>query len=216
MSALPRPLRRSLCRLCYLLPAIFGIVLLIWATIPHFWYVYEHQAYESHSLFSLQGNVWEQTQNVAAEEDWGLALPVLRIWCVLFWALPILYGVTAAMAAVTSVIAFAFPPVSRAANKSKRVLHLLCPNRTCFLLFQFLPLVAALLPQVLLFCYTSLRGMEMRLATELCHDWVLALCFALCSSILFLVTLPLQREEGLDMFRIYKKQDFMQKEEPSQ
>ena len=213
MSALPKPLRRVLCRLCYLLPAVFGIVLLVLAAIPHFWYVFDHQAMETHSLFSLQGNTWAWTQSAAAEESGGISLLLLRIWCVLFWALPILYGIVAATAALTSSIAFAYSPTSRVANKAKRVLHLLCPNRICFLLFQFLPLVAALLPQVLLFCYTALMGMEMRLATELCHDWILASCFALLSSILFFVTLPWQREERLDMFRIYKSKDAIKKEE---
>lgn len=212
MSRLPRPFLRFLCRLCYLLPALFGIVLLIHAAVPSFWFVCDHAAGDTHSLFTLEGIVWEWTQTPAAQAESGLSVLLLRIWCVLFWVLPILFGILAALSAICSLLAFSLPPVTTASNRIKRVLHLLCPNRICFLLFQFFPVVAALLPQVLLFCYTSLMGMEMRLAGEGCWDWILALCFALSSSLLFFLTLPMQREERLDMFCIYKSKNTLRED----
>ena len=212
MSRLPRPLRRLLCRLCYLLPALFGILLLIHAAVPSFWYVYQQKAMDTHSLFSLEGSVWAWTQTPTAQAESGLSVLLLRAWCVLFWVLPIVFGILAALSAICSLLAFSLPPVTTASNRIKRVLHLLCPNRICFLLFQFFPVAAALLPQVLLFCYVHLMGMEMRLAGELFWDWSLALCFALVSSLLFFLTLPLQREERLDMFCIYKSKNTLREE----
>ena len=58
MRRYSNPTHRALIHLCYLLPAIFGILLLIYAAVPHLWFVYNGDAYSTMNLFELQENAW--------------------------------------------------------------------------------------------------------------------------------------------------------------
>ena len=51
--------RRALIHLFYLLPLLFGVALLIYAAVPHLWFVYDGEAYSTMDLFELQGNAWD-------------------------------------------------------------------------------------------------------------------------------------------------------------
>jgi len=57
---------RALIHLCYLLPAIFGILLLIYAAVPHLWFVYDGNAYSTMNLFELQENAWAFYEDIEA------------------------------------------------------------------------------------------------------------------------------------------------------
>lgn len=208
MSHTPNKTHRALIHLCYLLPAIFGILLLIYAAVPHLWFVYDGNAYSTMNLFELQSNAWEFYEQIEAgtvENSTAVTWfkDLLPVVSALFWILPILYALVAAMITVTSIVAFSFAPTSRAANRTKRVLHLICPNRVTYLLVSLLPLFSALFPQLLLWLY-RMQGMSIRLHTFFLADWILVLIFAVLNAAAFILLLPVQSEEHLDMFRIYK------------
>ena len=208
MKRYSNPAHRALIHLCYLLPAIFGIVLLVYAAVPHLWFVYDGDAYSTMDLFELQSNAWEfyeqiktgAIESTAAVVWFEQLLPVVSA---LFWILPIVYALVAAMITVCSIVAFSFEPTSRTANRTKRILHLICPNRVAYLLLPLLPLFSALFPQLMLWLY-RLQGMNIRLYTFFLADWILVLILAVLNAVVFVLLLPMQNEEHLDMFRIYK------------
>jgi hypothetical protein len=208
MSNLSVRARRALIHLCYLLPAIFGILLLIYASVPHMWFVHDGEAYSTMNLFELQNNAWDFYEQIKAGKiESAVAVTwfeqLLPVVSALFWILPIVYAVVALAITVSSVVAFSFEPTTRVANRTKRILHLICPNRISYLLFPLLPLFSSLFPQLLLWLY-RMQGMSIRLYTFFVADWILVLVFAVLNAAAFIVLLPLQNESRMDMFRIYK------------
>ncbi len=204
---------RVFIRLCYLLPAILGVFLLIYALIPHLWFVFNREAHETMSLFALQGNAWELSQSVltqgsAVSPSERLFANILTWASILFWVLMVLYILFAVMAAVCSTLAFASPPTASFANKTKRFFHLFCPNRVCFLLFSLLPVLCSLFPELLLICYRLILNYEMRLHSAIGADWIYALIFAAVTGATFVFTLPWQSEEHMDLYRIYRANSF--------
>ena len=101
------------------------------------------------------------------------------------------------------MVAFSFDPTSRTANRTKRILQLLCPNRVTYLLLPLLPLFSSLFPQLLLWLYRY-QGMNIRLYSFFVADWILVLIFAVINAVVFILLLPMQSETHLDLFRIYK------------
>ena len=202
------PTHRALIHLCYFLPAIFGILLLIYAAVPHLWFVYNGDAYSTMNLFELQDNAWDfynQIQAGAIESSSAVTWfeELLPIVSALFWILSVLYAILATAIAVCTMVAFSFEPTTRIANRTKRVLHLVCPNRVSYLLLPLLPLIPALFPQLMLLLY-RLQGLKISLYTFFVADWILVLIFAVVNAVVFFLLLPMQSEEHLDMFRIYK------------
>ena len=200
--------RRALIHLCYFLPALFGIALLIYAAVPHLWFVYDGEAYSTMNLFELQSNAWdfyEQIKSGAIENSGAVVWfeQLLPIVSVLFWLLPIVYTFVVLLITICSIVAFSFEPTTRIANRTKRILHLVCPNRITYLLFPLLPLFSSLFPQLLLWLYRW-QGMSIRLYTFFLADWILVLIFAVINAVVFILLLPLQSEARMDMFRIYK------------
>ena len=208
MRRYSNPTHRALIHLCYLLPAILGILLLIYAAIPHLWFVYNGDAYSTMNLFELQSNAWdfyEQIQSGTVENSTAVTWfeDLFPIVSALFWILPIVYALLVAMITVCSIVAFSFEPTSRIANRTKRILHLVCPNRVTYILLPLLPLFSALFPQLMLWLY-RLQGMKIGLYTFFVADWILVLIFVALNAAVFILLLPMQNEEHLDMFRIYK------------
>ena len=208
MKHYSNPTHRAFIHLCYLLPLIFGILLLIYAAVPHLWFVYNGEAYSTMNLFELQSNAWEfyeQIKSGTVENSTAVTWfqDLLPAVSALFWILPILYAIVAISITVCSFVAFSFEPTSRTANRTKRILQLVCPNRVTYLLTSLLPLFSALFPQLVLWLY-RLQGMNIRLYTLFVADWILVLIFAVLNAAAFILLLPMQNEEHLDMFRIYK------------
>ena len=208
MSRLTSRKQRTLIHLCYFLPALLGVCLLIYAIIPHLWFVYDGKAYSTMNLFQLQSNAWDfyeqieagQVESNAAVRWFEQLLPIVSA---LFWILPILYGVLSVMIAVCAMIAFSFDPTTRIANRTKRILYMVCPNRVTYLLLPLLPLFSSLFPQLLLWLYRY-QGMNIRLHYYFVADWILVLIFAVINAVVFILLLPMQSESHLDLFRIYK------------
>lgn len=202
------PTHRALIQLCYLLPAIFGILLMVYAAVPHLWFVYNGEAYSTMNLFELQENAWDfyvQVQSGAIESNEAVVWfeELLPVVSALFWILPILYVILTLAITVCSIVAFSFDPTMRIANRTKRILHMVCPNRVTYLLMPLLPLFSSLFPQLMLWLY-RLQGMNIRLYNFFLADWILVLIFAVVNAAVFILLLPMQNEAHLDMFRIYK------------
>ena len=208
MSNLSSRTKRVLIHLCYFLPALLGACLLIYAVVPHLWFVYNGEAYSTMNVFQLQSNAWDfyaQIESGAIESNAAVHWfeQLLPIVSALFWILPILYGVLSVMIAICAMVAFSFDPTSRIANRTKRILQLVCPNRVTYLLLPLLPLFSSLFPQLLLWLYRY-QGMNIRLYSFFVADWILVLIFAAVNAAVFILLLPMQSETHLDLFRIYK------------
>ena len=208
MKRYVNPTHRVLIHLCYFLPAIFGILLLVYAAVPHLWFVYNGEAYSTMNLFELQENAWDfyrQVQSGANESNTAVKWfeELLPVVSALFWILPILYAALTLMITVCTIVAFSFDPTTRIVNRTKRILHLVCPNRASYLLVPLLPLFSALFPQLMLWIY-QWQGMNIRLYNFFLADWILVLIFAVINAVVFILLLPMQSEAHLDMFRIYK------------
>ncbi|MBQ9773038.1 MAG: hypothetical protein IJW30_00055 [Clostridia bacterium] len=223
----PKRLRRLLCRAAYLLPLLLGVLFLVYTHVPHLWFVYDDPEQQGNfyitdttSPAQLQKDAKEssfavldsdgetdadgEAQAVRNERSFATLLTVASV---VYYVALVLFAIPATLTAICSLVAFALPPTHLYANRAKRLLHFLCPNRICFLLSFLFPILTALFPQVLLFGYQTYQGLDIRLHYQGLPDWALALALAILCAALFLLTLPWQAEEHLDMFRIYKSRD---------
>ncbi len=199
---------RALIRLAYALPFLLMIALTIYAALPHMWVLYNGSAQPNISLFELVGRTSEvcnETLANAEATNSDLAFAnTMNIACIVYWILYALCWLFAIAVATCSLVAFSFPPTHLDCRRTKRVLHLLCPNRVAYLIFCALPILPALFPYVLLYCYRTYSALEIGLGSEPFDAWVAALIAAILSIALFVLTLPWQRDEKLDMFRIHR------------
>lgn len=203
---------KRLIRLVYLLPAILGVLLLLFALIPHIYFVYEDAAHENQSLFSLLGNTWDECramlQNEAATQyaQYNIFFSYIMLAVViLVWIFAILYAAYAILTAIFSIRAFSVSPTDRIANRSKRWLHLLCPNRFCYVLFGLLPLLQGFFPAILAHCYRTRLGLDMRVYYLGIHDPIVTTVLVVLTQAAFLASLRIQSREHMDLFRLYKK-----------
>ena len=201
-------LRRAALRGVYLLPLLGILVFCIYAAIPHIWFVYESQAHETVSLFELLQNVSKTCQSAresgTADEATLQFASLMSAATVFFRIVLVLYAVFAVSTAVCSTVAFSAPPTSVLSNKTKRILGLICPSRPIYLGLSVLPIIPAFFPSLLVYAYSALLGIEMKVHAAPVADWVLALILVSLNVILYIATLPLQAEEHMDLFRIYR------------
>ncbi len=201
--------RRNLITLIYLLPALSWITLLLWAAIPHLFFLYEGKAQDTLSLFELMGNTWEQAVNALSNSNSPFNQQLFSYITggavLLSWIFMILFGIFSLSCAACALYTFRQAPTSMKANRAKRFLHLVCPNRVCFVLFHLLPILPPLLPYLLTFCfekYILIDGMKVFYYGP--ADWILATILMLLTVVSFLSSIPAQSLEHRDLFRLYK------------
>ena len=210
MKQLPTSVARPLIRLCYLLPAITGLILLIWAIAPHMFFLFNGIPFENdHSLFSLMGNTWSQcvaTMSGDAEASANALYFSYSMIAVtaLSWIAIVGYTVPAIASAVCSCVAFAYQPTAKEANRAKRYLRFLCPNRALYVLSNLGVLLPAFFPQILIAAYRSLFNYNMEVFYYGPPAWLIALLCLLLNLAAFLLSLPDQARTHMDMFRLYK------------
>lgn len=213
MSNRARLVRRVLCFVAYLLPLLVGILFPIYAARPHVWYIRTEgvniTVHETVNLPTLRENAQEACDALldgAAGTDTAMqtAAYALKAFLIAATVSSVLFYFTVSFTAVCTLVAFCLPPTHRYANFAKRLLRFFCPNRICFLLSFLWALVPALLPHALLFCYKHLMGLTIRVHFDPMADWILVLIGIVLCAAVYIVTLPWQAEEHLDMFRIYK------------
>lgn len=199
---------RSNARLAYLTPLLFALWIWIGAAVPHLWFVYEGEARETLDLFTLVSNTWgqcnaviETSASTGYEQNFA---HLMRAAVIVFWVTLILFTFFAVMVSTLSLIAFAMSPTDKYTNRVKRILHLLCPNRITYLILCALPILPTLFAHLLEWSYNTLLGMKVQLYFEGHHDLLIAVIGAALSIALFLLSLPDQKSERMDMFRIYK------------
>ena len=197
-------------RLAYLMPLVTFLFLVIYGLIPHLYFIYQDVAYETMTLFTMVNNTWDECQAVLSESG-GSASAVLFSYTmtaatIVFWGTLILHGIFAFTSAICSVYAFSRIPTDRTANRAKRILQVICPNRVFFVIGGLLPLLYATFPLLLRHCYREQMSMSISIhATTGVMDPIPAILLVLIGTTLFLATLPLQGREHLDLFRLYKQ-----------
>ena len=201
--------RRAWIRVVYLLPLIVGLVCLLLAFIPHLWFNYGGEVYETMSPIKLISNTWSLCNDTlkaeAGEADAIFFSYIMIVFCVLVWISVILYAIYAVMVAIFSIRAFSAPPTNRTANRSKRWLHLVCPNAVCYVLFGLLPIFPSFFPYILSHFYHTRLWMDMKVFFFGPPDPVWAIFLVFLLELSFLLTRAMQAKEHMDMFRLYKK-----------
>ncbi len=208
MKPLSHKARRALIRIAYLSPAAVGAVLLIYACIPHLFFIWNGTAYDTLSPLSLVGRTWSECRALgeASSASGGAVMFsfVMTAAVVVFWICLILYASYAVAVGICSCRAFAFSPTDAEANRAKRWMQFFCPNRPLFVLSGLLPIVCAAFPTLLLSCYRNYLFYDMSLGVIGIPDLLLAALLCLLSLSLYLFTLRAQAEEHMDLFRLYK------------
>lgn len=203
-------MKKLFCRLAYLFPALTGALMLILGAVPHLYFLYHGQAYETKSTFGLMSDAWRECSARLAGEVGGSTdslffAYLLRPVIIITWILIVLFAVYAIAGAVTSTWAYLYPPTDRRANLAKRWLRFFCPNRILWAVSAALPVFPALFPHLLSFFYRQFLGMEVRACFLFLPDFAIALILVALSEILCFATLKTQREEHLDLYQLYKR-----------
>ena len=209
MNRIPPQTRRVLIRLSYWMPAITLLCTVGYALIPHLYFLFEGRAHETVSVFDLIVNTARECRtmlggNVEGSPSAVYFAAIMYACVILSWISLILYAPYAVASAVCSTVAFAYPPTDPRANRAKRWMQFLCPNRTLFVLAQLLPLVICAFPTVLLAQYRNLLWYEMSLHTLGPSDLVIGGVTVAIGIALALLTLPMQSSEHMDLYRLYK------------
>ncbi|MBQ5773174.1 MAG: hypothetical protein IIW07_06715 [Clostridia bacterium] len=194
----------------YLLPAISFLLLLLYALIPHLYFIYQDTAHETMSLFTMVQNTWRECQGALVSTGSSVAAMrfsyTMSIAVILFWVALALHGVIALASGICALYAFSKSPTDRLSNRAKKLLRFVCPNRVCFLLGGLLPLLYTTFPFVLRHAYREQMSMPISIYTTThLADVIPAALLVLLGTSLFLATLPLQGREHLDLFRLYKQ-----------
>ena len=209
MIRLSSPARRAWIRIAYLLPALVALLLLIYACIPHLFFLFEGEAHETLNLFTLMSNTWDEGRALikGATDGSGNALMfsyIMTCGVIVSWVAIVLYTLVTGPAAVCSCYAFSKEPTSRESNLAKRWLRFFCPNRILFVLTNLLPIFPSLFPYLLLANYRAYWNYDIKLFYIGPPAWVLVVLLLLLGILPFLLLLPAQASEHLDMFRLYK------------
>lgn len=208
MTRFPTTGRRVLLSICHLLPLFAGVLLLIPALVPHIFFLQDGSLSATVNLFDLFGYLRAQASNIlhasgsVAPATYRFALAI-RILTVLSWVMIVWYAVFALFTAVLSVWAFHSSP-SPALNTAKRVYRILVPNRVFYGIGCFLPLFPALMPDLYALLLRSILGTNAHVHFYGAPDFVYALIAGLACAVPFYWLLCAQKEERMDLFRIYK------------
>ncbi|MBQ8431350.1 MAG: hypothetical protein IJX28_00550 [Clostridia bacterium] len=206
---MPSAQKRGWIRLAYLFPILVGTLLLIYACLPHIYFIYNGEVHETVSSWELFGNTWSECRALLkaenATQEAVFFSYVLLTFAVLSMLLLLVHAAVAVASAVFSCRAFSYPPTDRMANRSKRWLQFFCPGRICYVVVGLFPLVPACLPHLLSYLYKAYFGLDVRACFFFLPDVAMAGILTLMSTLAFLLTLGIQAEEHMDMFRLYKK-----------
>ena len=202
-------LLRGLIRLSYLLPSITLVALIVHFAIPHIFFLYNGEVYETMNSFTLMGNTWSEcrTMTDTATEGSTEALYfsyVMSFFVILSWVAIVLFAVLAITSAVCSLRAFAHVPTDREANRAKRWMQFFCPNRVLYVLTCMLLLIPASFALILEACYRKFFLYEIEVLFIGPSEYLtVAIGVVLCVGA-FLALLPAQSRLHMDMYRLYK------------
>lgn len=207
-----RSAKSVLIRISYLLPLLTMVLLWIHCLIPHLFFLYDGEAYETMSLFRLLSNTWTQCQAIldsgtASDAYQAILFSYWMIFAVIVsWAVLCVHLVVASVVAVTSHIAFSHEPTAKESNVAKRVLHLICPNRICFWIGNLLPILPALFPYWLSNAYRHFLFMDMKVCSIGPFEWLWIAVAIFAETVLSVSLFSVQKNMHMDLFRLYKKE----------
>ncbi len=208
MSHSSSALRRTWIRLSYLLPALTGLVLLIFFCVPHVFFMLDGEPHATLSPYTLLCRSWSESQGLREAQSATPAATtfamLISVVVALSWILMIVYAIVAIAAAVCSTVAFSYGPTDRNANRAKRWLQFFCPNRALLWLSALFPLLPAAFPYILLACYRKYLLYDMSLHFIGPSDLLIASIATVLNLTLMILTLRAQSEEHMDMYRLYK------------
>lgn len=197
-------------RLAYLMPLICGILFCFLAWIPHLFYQAGSDVYSTLSLFELLNNTYEEGMKFltgtakGTTADFYFYLVMLAFWALSLLCI-VLYGLFAVFTAIMTTFVwtpYAAPTIR--GNNLKRAYRIAVPNRGFFVFFQVLPLFPAFYPYVLQMFSKKLLGQTMKAYYYGIPDWIIVLVLTAISIALFVLSLSAQKENKMDLFRIYK------------
>ena len=205
--------RIGLIRLAYLTPIVSAAILLILALLPRVFYTSGEGVGPDFSLFQLQALTYETGMKFFSGESAGstpdfyfylymLAFRAISVICMVY------YGIFSIFTALMAPLAWT--PQARSTprgNKWKRWYRIVVPNRGFFVFLQFLPLFPALYPYLFQITANKLLGTSMKACYYGIPDFIIVLLLAALSVALFLLTKSHQKQNRMDLFRIYKIED---------
>lgn len=201
--------RRALCRLAYLLPFIVGVILLIWASLPHVFFVKDGEAHVTMSLFRLLRNTWTDcrtvmsgtTENTAAAAYFSY---IMSACVVVSWLSIAAFALNATVSAFCSFSALGKNPTAPEVNDAKRWMKFFCFNRVWLAITLLFPILPTLFPIILAHMYRKIFVYNITVHYFGPPAWIVVILLSLSQFALFVATLRAQSEEHLDMFRLYK------------
>ncbi len=202
--------RVGLIRLTYLMPTVCGVILLFLAALPHLFYQANNDVYSTLSLFQLLGNTYQEGSKFLTGTAQGTTADFYFYLVMLsFFALSllcmILYGIFAVFSTV--MVGYVWTPhatPTALGNNLKRAYRIAVPNRGFFVFYHLLPLFPSFYPYLLQIFSKKILGMEMKAFYYGIPDVVAVAVLAAASIALFFFTLSAQKENKMDLFRIYK------------
>ena len=197
-------------RIAYLLPCLIGAILLFLALLPHLFYRVGNEVYSTLSLFKLLDNTHESCMGFLNGTKEGTTTELyFHFVMYAFWLLSVismvLYGIFVIF--TTAMTVFIWTPHATptpTANKLKRAYRIAVPNRGFFVFFQILPVLPSLFPYFLQHFSRTVLGQKMYAHYYGIPDFIIVLILSAASVTLFLTTLRAQKENQMDLFRIYK------------
>ena len=202
--------RPWLIRLAYSMPWINGMIFLVLGYIPHLFYISGNNNPPTLSPFALlniiHANGMEYLSATASgtTEDFYFYMVMLAFWaiCTLCIALYAIFVIWTTVMLFSVWMPQSSPTVR--GNKLKRAYRIFVPNRGFFVFYQILPIAPALFPHLFqLFCKKML-GQTMKVYYYGIPDWIVVAILTTAAITLFLTTLSAQKENKMDLFRIYK------------
>lgn len=197
-------------RLAYLMPCLVSLILLFLALVPHLFYRVGSEVHATLSLFKLLENTHDSCQTLFSGAKEGTTAELYFHFVMFaFWLLSVIsmtiYGI---FVLFTTVMTFSvWTPYSiptSTVNKLKRAYRIAVPNRGFFVFFQILPVFPSLFPYFLQLFSRTVLGQEMHAYYYGIPDFIIVLIFSAASVTLFLTTLRAQKDNKMDLFRIYK------------
>lgn len=201
--------RRALCRLAYLLPFIVGVIFLIWACLPHLFFVKDGEAHQTLSLFRLMRNTWAECQSVLSGTTEATPAAayfsyIMKAYLVVSWAAIAVFALNVTVSAFCSVSAFGKNPTAPEANDAKRWMKFFCFNRIWFAISLITPIVPTFFPVLLAYLYRKTFVYNITVHYFGLPAWLVVTLLSVALFTLFVATLRAQASQHLDMFRLYK------------
>ena len=202
--------RRALIWAAYLSPIAVGLILLIWAVIPHLFFIYGGDVKETMSLFTLMDNTWQNCRETINGTASGSTAALYFSYAmtaavVLSWIAIISHVIASVTSVACACVAFGRSAEHPAANKAKRWMRFFCFSPAVYAITLFAWCVPFFVPLLLDWFYRKWFYYDMSLHYFGVPSWIAAILLSLISVVLFLATRRLQKKERMDLFAFYHK-----------